>query len=139
MRWNLQSNVCDVLALGPRTAGRLATVGIHTVTQLLAAKPQPTAHRLAMPVEILVQWQAESQLVVALPRLPPLAARTFALAGLSTSAEIQRSTPTQLLAALEIAQQKNPASWLAQTKLPTITEISIWIRTAQPAENFYAA
>lgn len=147
MRWNLQSNVCDVLALGPRTAGRLATVGIYTVAQLLAAKPQTTARRLAIPAEIpvetpaeiIVQWQFEAQLLVAIPQLPPLAARTFAAVGLNTAAKINRTTPTQLLAALETAQQKKPDGWLAQTTLPTIVELSIWIRAAQPTENFYAA
>jgi len=139
MLWNLQSNASDVLALGPRTAGQLARVGISTVAELLAAKPQSVVWRLAMDIDVFGAWQREAQLILALPQLPAVAARMLAEVGLSSVVEINRYAPTQLLAELETAQQKKLGGWLAQTTLPTVVEISNWIRAAQPDEKFYAA
>ena len=142
MQWNLQSNACDVLSLGPRTAGRLATVGITTVAELIAAKAPVVAERLdarSIVAETFAGWQREAQLIVGLPELPPTAARLLAAVGLATAEHIRHSTPTELLAALETGQQKNSTGWLAQTTLPSVTEVSRWIRIAAEPQNSYAA
>ncbi len=142
MQWKLQSNVCDVLALGPRTAGRLATVGIRTVAELVAAKPPTIVPRLredSITVDVFVAWQCESRLILALPQLPSSAARLLAAAEFSSAERIESCTPTELLAEIETAQQKNPAGWLAKTTLPTVAEVSEWIYLAQQTEKIRAA
>ena len=77
MRWTLQSNACDVLSLGPRAAGRLATLGVRTVENLLAAKPQVVADR-QFSTETIAAWQREARLVISLPLLPGDAVRILA-------------------------------------------------------------
>jgi len=142
MQWNLQSNAGDVLSLGPRTAGQLAVVGIRTVAELVAASPHAISRRLnekAISAEIVSEWQRESQLIVALPQLPAKAARLLAAAGFASAKKVGYSTPTELLAAFETAGQNNSASWLAETTLPTIAEISLWIRLAGQIQKSYAA
>ena len=142
IQWNLHSNVCDVLALGPRTAGRLATVEIRSVAELLAAKPQAVVARLresAISFEVFIAWQCEARLVLALPQLSSAAARLLAAAGFGSVQRIGHHTPTQLLAAIEAAQQKNTVGWLAEMTLPTVVEVSEWIRLAQRTEKFCAA
>ncbi len=147
MQWNRNSNACDVLGLGPRTAGNLATVGIRSVAELLAASPRAVGRRLrgnTISAELLADWQCEARLIMALPELPADAARLLAVAGIGNAEQLERTTPTQLLAALETAQQKHGDSWIAQAALPTIAEVSDWIRCArgdavEPEEFFRAA
>lgn len=142
MQWNLRSNVCDVLGLGPRVAGLLATVGIRTVAELLAAKPQAVGGRLrdrSLTTSTITAWQCEAQLILALPELPSTAARLLAAVGLDQARKISQFTPTELLANFEAAQLQNPDGWLAKTMLPTVAEVGNWIYLAQASENFHAA
>ena len=142
MRWNLHSNAGDVLSLGPRTAGQLATVGVRSVAELLAAQPHAVAQRLqqrSLSAQTLVTWQCEARLILALPQLPATSARLLAAAGISSPERIRHCTPTELFALLEAAQQSCPESWLAGTDLPSIAEISEWIRLAQLPEESFAA
>jgi len=148
MEWNLQSHVSDVLALGPRTAGQLAAVGIRTVDELVAARPYVSTARMgekAITADVFSAWQCESRLILALPQLPSEAARLLAAAGFGSAHRIGLCSPTELLAAIETAKQKaiaeknvaeknvvekSAVSWLAETALPTIAEVSEWIRLA---------
>ena len=147
MEWNLQSNVCDVLALGPRAAGQLATVGVRTVAELVAARPQVVAARIGeklMTAEVISAWQCESRLILALPQLPAEAARVLAAAGFGSAHRIGLCSPTELLAAIETTHKKNLTAknvvgWLAETALPTIAEVGEWIHLAQPTKISRAA
>ncbi len=142
MDWNLHSNVCDVLALGPRAAGKLATIGIRTVAELAAARPQVAAARISekpMTADTIAAWQRESQLRVVLPQLPAEAARLLAAAGLGTAHRLGLCSPIELLATIETAQQKNAAGWLAETALPTVAEVGEWIHLAQSTKISCAA
>ena len=142
MQWNLHSNVCDVLALGPRAAGKLATIGIRTVAELAAARPQVAAARISekpITADVIAAWQRESQLRVALPQLPAEAARLLAAAGFGTAHRLRLCSPTELLATIETAQQKNAANWLAETPLPSIAEASQWIHLARETKKSFAA
>ena len=142
MRWNLNSNAGDVLSLGPRTAGRLATVGIRSVAELLAAKPPAVARRLQeqlLSPQVFAAWQYEARLILELPQLPGAAARLLAAAEIGNVERIRHCTPTELFAMLEAAQQSCPESWLAETDLPSISELSGWIQLAQLPEKTFAA
>jgi len=134
-QWTLHSNVADVLSLGPRTAGRLMQVGVRTVAELLAVKPQAVARRLGeerFRAEIIELWQAEAQLVLAMPALPVQAARVLAAIGYSSHEKIARSTPTELLGAFEMACEKSlGGGWLEKNSSPSISELATWIRCAQ--------
>ena len=142
MRWTLHSNVGDVLALGPRTAGRLRTVGIETVQQLVTAKPPAVAQRLgagSITAEVLAEWQREAALLLDAPQLSSDAARLLAAAGFRCPEKISRYSPTELLATIEAAQQEHTADWFAETTLPTITEVSQWIHATQSGKKSQAA
>lgn len=141
MRWNHYSNASDALGLGPRAAGQLATVGIRTVAELLAANTEMAAMRLSkstMTVEVLAEWQNEAALVLQLPELPSEAARFFAAAGIGSAERAKILTPTELLAALESAQKRSEG-WLAKIALPSVGAISEWITLAQNTEKLRAA
>ena len=107
MRWNLHSNACDVLGLGPRTAGILATVGVRTVASLLAVSAESIVRRVddsSITAAVLASWQAEARLILDLPELPADAARLLGATGFHSAQQIRSSTPTELLAELETAR-----------------------------------
>ncbi len=133
--WTLESNVADVLALGPRTAGRLLRLGVRSVGDLLAAKPQAVVERLKdsrFTVDTVADWQREAQLLIEAPDLPTEAARLLAMAGFSAVERVARATPTELLAALEqLADDPQSASWVSQLPQPDVKVVNTWIRCAQ--------
>ena len=142
MRWNLHSNAGDVLGLGPRSAGLLATVGVRTVGELLAANASEVAARLReSPIssDVLSAWQCEARLIVELPELSTSAARLLAATKLGDVQQIANCTPTELLAAIETAQHETSLNWLAQTTLPSISQVSEWILFARGEEKSRAA
>ncbi len=128
--WTWQSNACDVLGLGPRAAGRLATVGVRTVAELLAAKPQAAADR-QFSAETIAAWQREARLLVAVPQLPTDAARILAAVGIACPERLARSTPTELIAKVEaLWRSVESNSWIAVKAKPTTAEICAWIAFA---------
>lgn len=125
--WSLQSNVADVLSLGPRTAGQLMRLGVRTVAQLLAAKPQTLAERLRdmrFTEKTVADWQGEAQLLLDVPALAGEGARLLAAVGFASAQRVARATPTELVAAIE---------QLPQTAVPTVQEVNAWIQCAQQA------
>jgi len=142
IRWTPDSNVTDVLALGPRTAGRLLRLGIRTAEHLLAAKPHALAHKLAearITPETIAEWQRETRLVMVTPGLSTDAARLLAALGFSTAERIAGCTPTELIAAVEQLQLDNHAEWLAKDFCPALSEVSQWIHCARVAVDECAA
>lgn len=133
--WNYLSNAGDVLSLGPRTAGQLMRLGVRSVADLLAAKPQVIAQRLRderFTAESVADWQREAQLLIEAPSLPIEAARLLASAGFSAAQRVARATPTELSAALEqLGDQPQRANWISQQPLPSVQEVNTWIRCAQ--------
>ena len=125
-----QSNACDVLGLGPRAAGRLATVGVRTVKELLAAKPQAAADK-QFSAETIAGWQREARLLVAVPQLSGDAARILAAIEISSAERLARSTPTELIAKIEaLWRSAESHSWLVAKAKPTTAEICAWIALA---------
>lgn len=141
--WTFESNVADVLSLGPRTAGRLLRVGVRTAGQLLAAKPQAVSERLKdsrLNADLVADWQREAKLLIEVRGLPTDAARWLAVAGFSAVQRVARATPTELLAALEqLADDPQRASWVSQQVKPGVKEVNTWIRCAQQSLDDRAA
>lgn len=128
--WTLHSNACDVLGLGPRAAGRLATVGVRTVQELLAAKPYAAADK-QFSVETIAAWQREARILIAVPALSSEAARILAAIDIASAERLARSTPTELIAKLEALWRDPQAhSWLKAKSKPTSAEICAWIGLA---------
>jgi predicted RecB family nuclease len=128
--WTWQSNACDVLGLGPRAAGRLATVGVRTVAELLTAKPQAAADK-QFSVDTIAAWQREARLLVSIPELTSDAARILAAVEIVSAERLARSTPTELIAKIEsLWRSQEESSWLAKKLKPTTAEICSWIELA---------
>lgn len=132
VKWTHKSNACDVLGLGPRAAGRLATVGVRTVADLLAAKPHAAADR-QFSAETIAGWQREARLIVSLPELGSRAARILAAIEVASAERLARSTPTELIAKAEaLWRDSESQSWLGTMMKPSTREICEWISLANP-------
>lgn len=137
--WTLQSNACDVLGLGPRAAGRLATVGVRTVKELLAAKPQAAADR-QFSAETIAGWQREARLIVGVPELASDAARILSAIEVASVERLARSTPTELIAKIEaLWQNQHSHTWLTKVAKPTTADVCGWISSAQQDARAHAA
>jgi len=135
VHWNINSNVADVLSLGPRTAGRLAQVGVRTAAEMLAVDTAVLASRLnatQFSCEQLTHWQHETRLLLAAPQFSCDTARLLVALGWVRLESIARVTPTELLAEFEKRkQEKNCPTWLASEPPHGVAEVSDWIRMAQ--------
>ncbi|MCH2113420.1 MAG: DUF4332 domain-containing protein [Pirellulales bacterium] len=143
MEWNLGSNVSDVLSLGPRTSAKLLRLGVQSVAHLLAAKPHLLSVRMAdarITWKMVACWQRETRLRVDLPELNAGAARILAMAEFSSPTKIARSSPTELVTALERLdeEQREWAGW-APSRIPDFGEVSRWIAIAQDKIGHHAA
>ena len=137
--WTLECNACDVLGLGPRAAGRLATVGVRTVAELLAIKPQAAADK-QFSAETIASWQREARLLVNVPELSSIAARILAAIEVASAERLARSTPTELIAKIEaLWQSRESHTWLANIAKPSTAEICAWIGVAQRSAIAHAA
>lgn len=141
--WSIHSNVGDVLSLGPRTAGQLATVGVRAVGDLLSANPHALATRLRdarLTAETIACWQREARLVLALPQLPAQAARLLAAVGFSDPQRILCSTPSALYVAVEQlrASEKCPA-WVREMESPTVADACDWMDCVRNGKKSLAA
>lgn len=138
IRWNLLSNACDVLGLGPKAAGRLACVGVRTVADLLAACPATISDR-KYPETTISAWQCEARLTLAVPELGP-AARVLAAIGIQSVEQLQRTSPFELIARCETRwQAQSPSSWLATQPMPAMSDLCRWIELAQEKTTTRAA
>jgi hypothetical protein len=137
--WSLECNACDVLGLGPRAAGRLATVGVRTVKELLVARPQAAADR-QFSAETIAGWQREARLIIGVPELNADAARVLAAIEVASAERLARSTPTELIAKIESLWQQHEAhSWLAKISKPSTADICGWIASANRETFVHAA
>jgi len=139
----LQSNVADVLSLGPRTAGRLMQVGVRTVQELLDASPQATAKRIAdrrLSAVAIVAWQNEARLLVTVEGLSWEAAQILVAAGFTRAERIARGSPTAVLAAIEaIWSEESATNRFSATLQPAFADVSGWIAKARQAAEKRAA
>ena len=142
-RWNDQSNVADVLSLGPRTAGKLLQLGVRSAGEMLEARPSELARRFNEPrysAELIAAWQRETQLLLELPKLAADTARVLAALGFSRAETVAKSTPTELLTVWETTQrEQDAASWLQDSPQPSVREVNSWIQQAQQASAQRAA
>jgi hypothetical protein len=130
-----QSPVERAPTIGPSMAQRLSTVAIKTVGDLLDAKPEELAKRIALrqvSPRVIRQWQAQAQLICQVPGLRGYAAQLLVAAGITSASDLARTGARSLFDAVA-AQCKTSAGqrYLRGRNAPSPEEVAQWIHWAQ--------
>ncbi len=139
----LSSDVEAAPSIGPKTAERLAKVGIHTVNDLLEADPESTAELLDtrhIRSKTILEWQNQARLVCQIPELHGYGAMLLVACGLTKPNEISSFDPTELISRVqEFCETKQGQRILRSAEAPSAKRISRWIELAQHCRSLEAA
>ncbi|MEQ8825931.1 MAG: DUF4332 domain-containing protein [Filomicrobium sp.] len=124
-------------SIGPKTATRLATVGLYKVSDLLAADPETVAaglgeNRITAPT--VSRWQDESRLMMTIPGLRVTQSQLLVGAGYRYTEDIAEAKPEELSAAiLAFAATTSGQRMLRNGDPPDIEKLKNWIDAASTA------
>ncbi|MCG8448238.1 MAG: DUF4332 domain-containing protein, partial [Pirellulales bacterium] len=144
-RFTLQreSDVEAAPSIGPKTADRLAKVGIRTVADLLNSDPESTAEELNVShitAKTIAVWQHQSRLVCQIPELPGYAAQLFVANGFTEPEQIASASTEELVERiLTFCQTKKGQRILRSSDAPEADKIAAWIECAAHRRPLEAA
>ena len=130
-------------SVGPKTARRLAKIGIRTVLDLLNAEPDSTSARLSVrhiSAQAIRDWQDQARLVCTVPNLRGHDAQILVACGWRTPEQIAAAQPRQMLSVVEpFAGSSEGQRIIRSGRKPDLAEISNWIAWAGQSRNLLAA
>jgi predicted flap endonuclease-1-like 5' DNA nuclease len=121
-------------SIGPRTAARLAAIGIHTISQFLAASAEQMASQLGaywITGDTVSQWQAQVTLMCDVPGLKCREAQLLSGAQYDTAEKVAGCDPTALHREVsEFAATARGRRYLCGAAPPSLGEVKRWIEDA---------
>jgi predicted flap endonuclease-1-like 5' DNA nuclease len=132
-----------VPSIGPKTAARLAKVGIHTVDDLLFAEAAEVAQRLDtkdITADTVACWQQQSHLACNMPGLRARDVQILVGCGLTDIESIARLKPAELLSLVEdFCSSSDGEQVLRGGTAPEPAECAEWIAWARQRRSLEAA
>lgn len=139
----LDSPVVDAPSIGPKTAGRLHQIEIHTVEQLVDANPDDATDQLDanwISFEVFNDWQQQSVLMCRVPGLRGHDAQLLVAVGITRPEELRDTDADELLArVLEFAATEQGERITRSSSLPDIAEVRRWQGFTQNSRTLRAA
>lgn len=139
----LDSPVVDAPSIGPKTAGRLHQIEIHTVEQLVDANPDDATDQLDenwISFEVFKAWQQQSVLMCRVPGLRGHDAQLLVAVGITRPEELRDADADQLLAqVLEFAATSEGERIIRSSSPPDIREIRRWQSFTENSRTLRAA
>lgn len=139
----LDSAVVDAPSIGPKTAGRLHQIEIHTVEQLVDANVDDATDQLDqgwISFEVFSAWQQQSVLMCRVPGLRGHDAQLLVAVGISRPEELRDADPEELLQQiLEYAKTDEGQRVVRESDPPDIAEICRWQEFTQSSRKLRAA
>jgi len=136
-------SVVDAPAIGPKTARRLESAGIHTVADLLNADPETLSAKLDVQwadVAKISQWQSQAELACRVPQLRGHDAQILAAVGVTSTDELATMDADSLWELVEpFLDSQDAEQILRGGSRPNRAEIAAWSRWAQSARPRRAA
>lgn len=131
---NLESDIEAAPSVGPKTASRLAEVGIHTVADFLNVDPESTAVELNVShitATKLSNWQHQARLVCQMPELRGYGAQLLVACGYTHPEQIAKAAPEVLVKQVrKLCRTKKGERILRCGAPPSREEITRWIELA---------
>jgi len=145
LRFHLEpdSDVEDAPSIGPKTARRLAKVGIHSVSDLLAANPEQTAPRLPVQyitADVIRDWQDQARLACQIPEIRGHDVQIFVACDYRDVHSIASEAPADLLDNIDPFVNSSAGERIIRSgKKPDLNEVTDWIHWAGQARGLKAA
>lgn len=144
IRLSREALVVDAPSIGPKTANRLAIIGVKTVGDLLALAPEDAAARIKaghINAGIIKDWQAQALLACSVPELNGTNAQLLVGAGIYGIDDLATADLDFLIDAMTLYVQSNEGDRaLRDQKLPDRARVKGWIEAAlHVCENRSAA
>ncbi|QDS98695.1 DUF4332 domain-containing protein [Adhaeretor mobilis] len=125
------SQVADAPSIGPKTAERLASVGIRSVADLLHADAASTAEELDVShikAETIATWQHQARLVCCIPELRGYGAQLLVGCGLTEPKQIAGATEEELFRKIRSFSRTTAGQRILRDgKVPNRDKIAEWI------------
>src|SRR5262249_12254283 len=125
-------------SIGPKMAQRLGAVGVKTVADLIAAKPEALAAALQLrhvSAQTIADWQDQSRLVATIPGLRGTHAQLLVGAGYRSRDAVADAAPDKLCAdVLSFAVTGEGQRVLRDGNPPDIEKIKGWVANAIAAK-----
>ena len=139
----ITSDVEEAPSIGPKSAKRLARIGVHTVADLLAKRPEEIAARLSVrhvTPQVAEDWQHQATLVCRIPQLRGLDAQLLVACGWRTAESVARTQPDDMLAAVQtFGETPDGQRILRSGKPPDMKKVTNWMKWAQQSRVLRAA
>ncbi len=138
-----EQNVEDAPSIGPKTASRMAKVGIRTVADLLNADPVSTATELDashIKAKTIAAWQHQARLVCQIPELRGYGAQLLVACGMTLPEQIAKAGADELVAqVLSFCETKAGQRILRSGEAPERERIVEWVELAMHSRPLEAA
>jgi predicted flap endonuclease-1-like 5' DNA nuclease len=135
IRLTRQDAVVDAPAIGPKTATRLAAIGINTVEDLLKVAPEDAAKQIKashINARIIKDWQAQALLACTVPDINATAAQLIVAAGCETATDLAAADPKALAEKIHaFANTKDGVNILRNSGPPDEAKVALWVAAAK--------
>lgn len=133
-----RANVEKAPSIGPKTAKRLAAIGIRTVDDLLAADPEHATQLKVRHItpDVIRDWQSQAELACTVPGLKSREAQALVACGVRDSGELAQMDAEELTEGVARwgLSDEGARAW-GNAPAPSVDDVATWIERARRAAS----
>lgn len=145
LRFHLEmdDDVENAPSIGNKTADRLKSAGVRTVSELMSANPESLSSRLKakhITPQVIRDWQTQADLAARIPEIRGHDAQILVGSGITDPAEVCSLSPEELLELIQpYVNGEEGERILRGSTPPDLVEVANWIDWAKSARSGRAA
>jgi len=134
---NERAPVVQAPSIGPKTAKRLEAVGVKTIGDLLALKPEEGESQIDVrhiSAQVIRDWQAQALLACTVPGLRSREAQALVACGVTTIEDLSQMEATELCDGVGRwgLSEEGQRAW-GSAPAPSVDDVATWITRAKRA------